>query len=368
MKEFLKRYKIQLEILTPVHIGNGRSMSKKEYIYYRNNQMVWIPDMKKLFGDIGKRHLEKEFERYMLSGNEPLLNWMKSVGYKDKEIQFLCAYCMDCSDALENLNRPLGIQEFVKDVYELPYIPGSSLKGAIRTALLAERLRKAPERYKTVRQEVLECETRVNGKPNTKYLTLQGKKVEMLTFHTLDLTERKQDALNDELKGIIISDSLPLSKKDLVLCQKIDMDTEHHKNSLNILRECLRPGTKAEFELTIDTSVCNITDTEIENALMNFSRSYRNVFVKKFMKIAENEKCNLYLGGGCGFATKTVLYELMGERQGLLTASKLMDLKFKKHGHRKDVEKGISPHMLKCTHYDKKVCEMGKCHVKIMEL
>ena len=85
----------------------------------------------------------------------PLLNWLKSVGYSDSEIKKLCNIHMDCSDALENLNRPIAIQQFVKDVYGLPYIPGSSLKGVLRTCLLAEDIMKNPEKYDRIRRNVI---------------------------------------------------------------------------------------------------------------------------------------------------------------------------------------------------------------------
>ena len=367
MRDFLKRYKIQMEILTPVFIGAGSELTKKEYIYDKENKYVWIPDKQHLIRDIYKRKLENKFEEYMLSQNEPLLNWMESVGYKEKEIQKLCSYSMDCSQALENLNHPIAIQEFVKDAYGMPYIPGSSLKGAIRTALLGTKILDNPRQYQSLKKEVIDCNPVMeNGKPNKKYLVLQGKKAEVVAFHTIRATDKKEDAKNDELKGIHISDSKPLKLQDLILCQKIDLSMEQHKNALNILRESLRPKTVVEFELTIDTSVSKLKKEDIERALQNTWNFYRNAYVKKFMPISEKDKGNLYLGGGCGFGTKTVIYELLEERQRVRIVSQLMDIKFKKH--RQDVRKGVSPRRLKCTNYKGAICEMGKCFVKIEEI
>ena len=33
LSDFLKRYRIKLETLTPIHIGSGQTINKKEYIY-----------------------------------------------------------------------------------------------------------------------------------------------------------------------------------------------------------------------------------------------------------------------------------------------------------------------------------------------
>lgn len=130
MENYIKRYKIKLKTLSPVFIGSGKEINKKEYVYYRDSQEVYIPDMNRLFHDILDRNLDDEYQQYLMSENMPLLNWLKSVGYSDSEIKKLCNIHMDCSDALENLNRPIAIQQFVRDAYGLPYIPGSSLKGA----------------------------------------------------------------------------------------------------------------------------------------------------------------------------------------------------------------------------------------------
>ena len=358
---------MKLEILTPVYIGSGQEITKKEYVYYRNTQQVWIPNKQRMFGDIIQRKLADAFEAYMLNGTEPLLNWMKSQGYTDKEIQRLCDYCLDCSQSLENLNRPVAIQEFMKDAYGMPYIPGSSLKGAIRTALLSNRILNNRKKYSSIEQSAIKSEEMWNGKPNKKYLVTEGRKVEEVAFHTLNKEEKISDAKNDELKGISISDSLPLSLDNLVLCQKIDVNLERTKNSLNILRESLKPGTVVEFELTIDTTVIDMDEKEILQALDKTWEFYQNAYVRKFVNMPNKEKGNLYLGGGCGFGTKTVIYPLLGERERVQVVSKLMHLKFKKHGHRGDVRRGVSPHMLKCTNYGGKLCEMGKCKLEIVK-
>ncbi len=368
MRDFLKRYRIQLEIVTPVYIGSGQELTKKEYIYYKNEKEAWIPDKGKLLKSIINKGLTDKFERYMLDGKEPLLDWMQNQRYKDREIKELCVYHLDCSKALENLNRPVAIQEFIKDAYGMPYIPGSSLKGAIRTSLLGNRILSNPKKYDNIRQNVIKANYIRNGKPDKKYLLSEGKKVENVAFHILNINkENSSDAKNDELKGIYISDSFPLKPDCLVLCQKVDVNLERKKNSLNILRESIKPGTIVEFEMTIDTSITNIDEKEILQALKRVYEFYQEVYVKKFID-KQKEKSNLYLGGGCGFGTKTVLYELLGERERVKIASQLMHIKFAKHGHRNDVRRGVSPHMLKCTNYDGKICEMGKCKIEIIQI
>lgn len=78
------------------------------------------------------------------------------------------------------------------------------------------------------------------------------------------------------------------------------------------------------------------------------------------------------MGGGCGYAAKTFTYPLLG-RGGVETVSKIIDstLPFRardQHKHRLDRQKGVSPHMLKCTQYQKQLYEMGACSVAIAEV
>ena len=73
---------------------------------------------------------------------------------------------------------------------------------------------------------------------------------------------------------------------------------------------------------------------------------------------------NLYLGGGNGFVSKTVLYPLLGEK-GVYQVSKILDLQFWKHKHKQDVHRGVSPHTVKCTEYRGELYEMGACNMEI---
>lgn len=367
MENYIKRYKIKLKTLSPVFIGSGKEINKKEYVYYRNSQEVYIPDMNRLFHDILKRNLDNEYQQYLMSENMPLLNWLKSVGYSDSEIKKLCNIHMDCSDALENLNRPIAIQQFVRDAYGLPYIPGSSLKGAIRTCLLAEDIMKNPEKYDRVRRNVINADPIYNGRPVRKFLSREIKQAESLCFNNLNCKDgKREDVLNDEMKGVIISDSKPLKYKDLTLCQKVDIGLNGGKNALNILRESLRTGVTIEFDLSIDTKIVSLTKADIEQAVQNFYNMYKKVYVDKFIKTTA-EKNTIYLGGGCGYGTKTVMYNLLTGKSMLETVAKIMNVRFRKHGHNKDVKNGVSPHMLKCTNYCGNIVEMGKCRIEISE-
>ena len=66
---------------------------------------------------------------------------------------------MNSGDALLGNGGKQGrtheIQCFIKDAYGMPYIPGSSIKGMIRSALLAYEVKKNPKKYENIKQDIL---------------------------------------------------------------------------------------------------------------------------------------------------------------------------------------------------------------------
>lgn len=55
MAEFLKHYSMKIHTLSPVHIGNGEAIGKKEYIYLPWKQIVIIPDIARMYSDMRKK-------------------------------------------------------------------------------------------------------------------------------------------------------------------------------------------------------------------------------------------------------------------------------------------------------------------------
>ena len=139
MSSYLKNYTIELTTLAPVFIGSGEQLGKKEYIYNKYEKKAWIFDRKTLYKHILEENLSDAYERYMLGKNGDLYVWMKENNISKSKYSIWAKYCLDCSYAeLSERNRDISL--FVKDPHGLPYIPGSSLKGAIRTVLLGYKL------------------------------------------------------------------------------------------------------------------------------------------------------------------------------------------------------------------------------------
>lgn len=338
----MNTYTITLEVLTPVYIGSGNSILKKDYILKGNYIEVYNPY--KLYSILGKQY------EIFLNDNSTLTDF----SYKNRiNIESAIEYKIYCGDT--GVRKSDSIEEFIKDPYGCPYIPGSSIKGAIRTAILSGIVKKKEEKkdkYSEFRKRP------VDNRDN----------IEKVAFGEI---------VEDKFKHIKISDSLPLSLEDLVLSKKIDVFVDGKTNNkINICREALKVGTKVQFTITIDGPDEKNwnkpwTQEQIMGSIKNFALRYRKDYINKFTPITEDYGGEIiYLGGGTGFATKTVNYSLYGDE----AVDKISDYLAQKfgnhrkpdmHNHKKDKQLGVSPHMKKCTKADGKIVEMGICRIRI---
>ena len=366
MKHSLKVYDLILTVKGPVHIGNGLEIKKKEYIYFPERKKVMIPKLETMYSDILKLHKQKEFEAFMLHSNITLKEWIEQQRIPMSHLEKWKWYELDCGDMIEQREKPVQIMACIKDAYGMPYVPGSSLKGMLRTILLSYDIKQHPEKYQEIKEYVYQS-LRKKVK-RTEYLSYEAKKMETIGFHTLSRKDKKEEIVNDYMAGLQIGDSLPLTTDDLTLCEKLEYHVDGTEKRLNLLRECLKPGTKIHVPLTIDTQLCNINDTYIMNAVRDFSENYQRVFSSKFPNIDPVDSTTVWLGGGAGYVSKTVIYALFGK-----DSVKIIPAIFKginvadNHGHNKDIQMGVSPHILKLTEYQGKKYPFGECLLEMQE-
>lgn len=365
MKNYLKTYTVELTTLAPVFIGSGQQLGKKEYVYDKYNKKAWIFDKKDLYGHIFEEKLSDAYERYMLRENTDLYTWMKENKISEAKYSTWSKYCFDCSYAeLSERNRDIAL--FVKDPYGLPYIPGSSLKGAIRTVLLGYELSDNQE-IRQLQSEVREKSRARNRKELSWNLNRPSKRLEEI-FHTIEREKvRKDNAVCDELSGLRISDSNPLKVTDLILCQKIDRNIDGRDRILPIFRECLKPGVKIYFDMTIDESLCHYRKEELLDAIAYFFNNANEQY-KKYGALSTDKKCVITIGGGAGYISKTVPYNMYSDRTAVQVVSNILESSTpRQHGHRSDAPKGASPHTLKITKYGGRTYQFGQCEIKITQ-
>lgn len=367
MAKGLQHYTITLITEGPVFIGSGKSIGKKEYIFDSRHNLVHIPDLVKMNRFFLENRLEKAYVEYMLHDGRDFAAWLRANRIDERQYRSWIRYSIDSGDAVFEQRGKKEIAAFTKDAYGCPYVPGSSLKGALRTILLSAEVLNNPSRFRESKTTVKTAELRQGSKGN---LSREVKQAEQSAFHILNRNEeRKSDAVNDLFCGLRIGDSEPLRVDNLTLCQKIDVTREGVSKRLPILRECIQPGTEIRFLLTIDPRYCKYTPKDISTAAVQFAQFYDKCFLEKFPLQEIQGGGNMYLGGGCGYASKTVTYPLLGE-QDVRRVSQIINASLNRnvamqHKHNRDESKGVSPHMLKCTQYGGQLYEMGACTLQI---
>lgn len=370
MKQTLKTYKITLKTVGPVYIGSGKEISKKEYVFM-GKDTVGVLDIAKVY-DLFKRMGKAEaFEAYLLGNSRDDMNtWLKKENIAIEIIKPFIKYTLDNSNTIIENKKQLQIMEMMKDPYGNPYIPGSSLKGMIRTILLSQDILQCEKKYAPEKEKIVSETFSKNKSNRNRFLKANISYIEGEGFRILQRDGTKPyDAVNDYLQGLVVSDSEPLHIEDLVLCQRVELHTDGREARLPVLRECIKPGTEIQFALTIDTSICPVDEKKMMDAVKSSIITSFRCFSKAFPGLDKLRTNQVYLGGGCGFVYKTVVYPMFGKENGLKVTKAI----FKKtgvprqHMHDKDEKYGVSPHILKCTKYKGKLLQMGLCDLKMKE-
>jgi CRISPR-associated protein Csm5 len=357
-------FRMTLTAQGPVSIGSGEEISKKEYVLYPKDHRIVVMDMPKLYALAQKKNLGSSFEDFLCPPagyrrNQDLWSWIRKNRISGKELQRCVRYILP-TGAIER-SRNYNVWAFVKDPYGKPYVPGSSVKGMLRTILLAGRLQKDPKRF--AREIAALQKGRGRGKD---YLKKEIDALEAKVFRTIGRPDiRREDAVNDELSGLIVGDSEPLTLKDLILCQRLERKPDGKEKTLPILKESLRPGTPIRFSLTIDPSRCALTKEALLEAVERFDEVYQECFLSAFSGMDRLTGSEVYLGGNAGFATKTVIYAALGRQAGIQTIRQIFRQTNVPRNHHHERDQKVSPHIVKCARYQGKLYEFGKCRLAI---
>ena len=295
MKTEYRTFQFSLLSMAPIHIGSGDKYTSREFIY--ENGYFYFPDMGKFYNRMVEKGYDQKFERFLQerkarASNNRLISFLLDNrisdrdfgGYRIKETG-LETEENDNDSKLGAINE---VVKFMRDAFGNPYIPGSSLKGAIRTILMNTN----PD---------WNNENVVKDKKENKFLIPWGAK--------------KGQEFNDLFNAIRVSDSKPFSNESLILVQKWDCSAKLLKvKPLPLYREAIAPLTKVEFTITTTTAEAATLIEKLEDKALEFYKGYKNFFLKDFPedKIQDNIDYPIYLGAGSGAWTKTIFKQANG--------------------------------------------------------
>lgn len=125
---------IKIQTLTPLHIGSGIELQGNfEYLHFPKEECLAVVDPEKVLKVLGEDHLEA---------------WMTCIVENKSLMPVLQGYKSDLKAtdvAIRTIHSPKAFTKPIKEQMRLsgnnkPLLPGSSLKGALRTALFSKLL------------------------------------------------------------------------------------------------------------------------------------------------------------------------------------------------------------------------------------
>ncbi len=188
------KQKYQLQTLTPVHIGSGETLNQIDG-YYANGRWYRI-DLDRVL-----RHPSTDLNALTSEMSQRGFRWTEHLSRQNMDPSELSAYSLACPQSPEEVE----IREAIKTVDNRPYIPGSTLKGAIRTALLGDILSKNEEVFDENNQRFINIVDQApRGNPRTEYPAQQ---IERSVFG--------KDPNHDLFRALHVSDTAPLESDAL---------------------------------------------------------------------------------------------------------------------------------------------------------
>ncbi|NLU52748.1 MAG: type III-A CRISPR-associated RAMP protein Csm5 [Clostridiaceae bacterium] len=220
--------KFILETLTPVSIGSGEVLSQfTDYVY--DNDYVYYLDHDLLINELTQKENSEELldEFVKTVYDQAKLNTRKRFNLKDFLIKHDIDYKTCCS-------KKIPVQDEIKEQIQLhikagsrPYIPGSSLKGAIRTALLAFLFEKP-------------------GVANNKREYIGGDIFGMFS--------------NDVLKYLLVSDTISLQNDCLRISKFYRYNLKDGKTNIPVVKEVINRGSTFKFSIKVNANKGEISD------------------------------------------------------------------------------------------------------------
>ncbi len=356
----LQVYDLILKTRTPLFVGDGKKYIKKEYLYHPKTKQVSFLNEDAFFQLLTDRRLEERFEQFIRGKEGDLYVFLtRDCRVPPREINAIVRYSVDASDAQVLKDKERVIHGFIRNAAGQVYLPGSSVKGAFRTALLLEQMQ--AELSESNRETVLKSRKWKKEIPEGRY------------FNQLQLRTRDgkvlDDAVNSIMRGLQISDSRPVPDSQMMLSGKMDVDRDGGVHPVACIRECICPEVELHLKLTLDQSVCKgrMTKESLLQTVKSFADAYYDIYVKKFAEpensaYEEYRNC-LILGGGAGFFSKTLAYPYWGAEEARRRVSAKLNQSFQGHHHPED--EVISPRMLKYAQYRGELYPYGVCEVDI---
>lgn len=327
------KYKMELEVLTPVHIGGvdyKTKLDKKEYLFNPNTKDLTILDNNKFVNFLIKRNLFDKYvsdiqgnvnnKKYSQNRSINLFNFLKDNNIYNNLKEFTKKEYRNLDIDTEN-GRMNTVKLLNKDIYGEVYIPGSSIKGALVNLLLVNYIINNQEEFETIKEEVLSKIKKASEKnlyELKKEIKSKIKDIENKLLY--------DDSKNSKKIGISVSDTYVSHDININFYQDIDEKIKDGKPSfLPIVREYIEPKSVFEFDITLDFELLEKSKLNIKkyDDLIEALENATEYLIENTLNLS-NDLCaqNLILGANTGFHQKTIIHALFKDKNERLEVTK----------------------------------------------
>jgi len=269
--------KLKIKTLTPIHIGTGKRLKSLDFI---NNYRI---DFDKLFNLISEEN-QDDFFNYIdkVAPNElTIKNLQKKFNLPTKKIISECAF-------YRFPNFFYGpIHEAIKDSHNKLYIPGSSIKGSLRTALIYKVLKSSYRKFlHEYLDKLINDANKIKGK-NRKIKELlknADNKLEEKVFICGVEKEKNgnikinyNDQKYDLMKIVRINDSSSVSTYEEGEISELQVyalkKLQAHK-PFKTYTESIKKNVELEFDISVDVDFLYKAKKELKNQNSEFGNKY----------------------------------------------------------------------------------------------
>lgn len=256
----IKKYRLILEAYSPIHIWSGETLDKRFDAVERNGS-VYIIDISRLI------ELAKNMNMINIFDNPRYIQTILST-LNITDVEGVARYKLSGSLKLSALGGSTNVNKInpmIKLVDYKSYIPGSEVKGSIRTAILYYKCKNNPQILEKALHNLSKALHNLSNKSNVKKTAASNLEKEVL--------RNGKDMHYDLLRSLIISDLYPSQRDTNLSLGEILLLTPRLRRVI-LLGEYIDPSTQlyGNTGIRIIPDTYNVDKNLLVNACREFSR------------------------------------------------------------------------------------------------
>ena len=272
----IRVHKFRLLPLSPIHIG-GRFQALFPFEYIIHNGKFTVIKEEKLGKFLQERGLLPDFLRGFEQPGFSLTDYLSQKRLLSPElIERISLYsCQLACDA------PMGkqVRPFTRDAYQRPFIPGTAIKGAMRTSLWYDAMLRNRGLFGRVRRAIEDRAKKAKEKDD---------ELDKEIFEGYRLGNKERSPNTDILRVIKVSDAEPWERDSLYVGEEETRARGRARPDISTHLEFVKEGQATKFTITFDEELFE-RFRRAGNPLFNSFEDFLSKVDAFYRKVAEAE-------------------------------------------------------------------------------